>query len=195
MSGTQRETGVAQRKAAGERAVAQERRRRYTVDEASGRHARSPSSARWKSRARAGSIARDGLVSHRTPPSTTLPHRVSIRPPIAPPWPATCTAPDAFIAYPTNRVVGTIVDPKLAQAAIEALLQVGFARQDIDILHGEEDLHRPDPTGAEHRFLAQFQRTLIRTLGDEHKHLQHLRRGRAGGPMRDHGAREETRQA
>ena len=84
------------------------------------------------------------------------------------------TAPDAFIAYPTNRVVGTIVDPKHAQAAIEALLQVGFARQDIDILHGEEDLHRPDPTGAEHRFLAQFQRTLIRTLADEYKHLQHL---------------------
>ena len=39
--------------------------------------------------------------------------------------------PDAYIAYPTNRVVGTIVDPKLAQAAIEALLQVGFAPQEI----------------------------------------------------------------
>ncbi len=81
--------------------------------------------------------------------------------------------PDDFIAYPTNRVVGTIVDPEHARAAIEALLQAGFARPDIDILHGEEDLHRPDPTGAEHRFLNQFQRTLIRTLGDEHKHLLH----------------------
>lgn len=80
---------------------------------------------------------------------------------------------DAFIAYPTNRVVGTLVDPKHARAAIEALLQVGFARQDIDILHGEEDLHRPDPNGAEHRFLGQFQRTLVRALSDEHKHLQH----------------------
>jgi hypothetical protein len=80
---------------------------------------------------------------------------------------------DAFIAYPMNRVVGTIVDAERAKAAIEALLHVGFARQDIDILHGEEDLHRPDPTGAEHRFLAQFQRTLVRTLGDEHKHLRH----------------------
>jgi hypothetical protein len=81
--------------------------------------------------------------------------------------------PDEFIAYPTNRVVGTIVDPEHARAAIEALLQVGFARQDIDILHGEEDLHRPNHTGAEHGFLNQFQRTLIRTLGDEHKHLLH----------------------
>jgi MoaF-like len=87
--------------------------------------------------------------------------------------PSDVRQPDAFIAYPTNRVVGTLVDPTHAQAAIEALLQIGFARQDIDILHGEEDLHRPDRSGAEHRFLAQFQRTLIRTLGDEHKHLQH----------------------
>jgi hypothetical protein len=81
--------------------------------------------------------------------------------------------PDDFIAYPTNRVVGTLVDATHAQAAIEALLQAGFARQDIDILHGEEDLHRPDPTGTEPRFLAQFQRTLIRTIGDEYKHLRH----------------------
>ena len=78
--------------------------------------------------------------------------------------------PDDFIAYPTNRVVGTIADPKQARAAIEALLQVGFAQQDIDILHGEKDLHRLDP--AEHRFLAQFQRTLIRTLGEEYRHLR-----------------------
>jgi hypothetical protein len=82
--------------------------------------------------------------------------------------------PDDFIAYPTNRVVGTIVDPKHAKAAIEALLEGGFARQDIDILHGEDDLHRADRTGAEHTFLAQFQRTFARTLGDEDKHLRHL---------------------
>ncbi len=81
--------------------------------------------------------------------------------------------PDDVIAYPTNRVVGAIGDPMHARAAIEDLLQAGFARQDIDILHGEEDLHRPHPAGAERTFLAQFQRTLIRTLGDEYKHLQH----------------------
>ena len=46
---------------------------------------------------------------------------------------------------------------------------------DIDILHGEKDLHRLDPTGAEHGFLAQFQRTLIRIAGpaEEFKHLSH----------------------
>ena len=79
---------------------------------------------------------------------------------------------EAHIAYPTNRVVGTIIDPTHARAAIEALLQVGFARQDVDILHEEADLHRPDPPGAEHRFLSQFHRTL-HTLADEYKHLQH----------------------
>jgi hypothetical protein len=86
---------------------------------------------------------------------------------------ATDVHPEDVIAYPTNRVVGTITDPENARAAIEALLQAGFARHDIDLLHGEEDLHRPDPAGAEHKYLAQFQRTLIRTLGDEYKHLRH----------------------
>ena len=81
---------------------------------------------------------------------------------------------DAFIAYPTNRVVGTIGDPKHAQAAIEALLQVGFAQKDIELLHGEEDLHRNDRAAADHPFFAQFQRTLIRTLSDEYAHLKHF---------------------
>src|SRR3954470_11184119 len=91
-------------------------------------------------------------------------------------------APDDYIAYPTNRVVGTIADLAQARAAIEALLKVGFAQQDIEILHGEEDLHRPDPTGAEHKYLAQFQRTLSRKLaeykhlriGEEFEHLRHF---------------------
>jgi uncharacterized protein (TIGR02246 family) len=79
-----------------------------------------------------------------------------------------------FIGYPTNRVVGTVGDAGKAREAIDALLQAGFNREDIDILHGEEDLHRLDPTGAEHGFLAQFHRTMIRTLDlEEFKHLTH----------------------
>ena len=83
--------------------------------------------------------------------------------------------PGDFIAYPTNRVVGTIADAKSARAAIEALLQAGVERGDIDVLHGEGDLHRLDPSGAEHGFLAQFQRTLIRLAGpiEESSHLRH----------------------
>jgi predicted SnoaL-like aldol condensation-catalyzing enzyme len=88
-----------------------------------------------------------------------------------------------FIPYPTHRVVGTIQDPKDAQAAIEALLRAGFAPQDVEVLHGEEDLRRLDPTGAEHGFLAQVQRTLIRLAGpvEEWAHLRrHVDDVRAG---------------
>lgn len=77
-----------------------------------------------------------------------------------------------FISYPTNCVVGTVRDADAARTAIDALLQAGFDREDIDILHGEKDTHRLDP--AEHGFLAQFQRTLIRTFElDEFEHLMH----------------------
>lgn len=79
-----------------------------------------------------------------------------------------------FVAYPTNRVVGTVSDAGKAREAIGALLQAGFRQEDIDLLHGEEGLHRLDETGAEHGFLAQFQRTLIRHFETEDfKHLTH----------------------
>lgn len=81
---------------------------------------------------------------------------------------------NAVISYPTNRVVGTVSDADKARAAIDALLRAGFDRQAIDILHGEEDLQRLDPTGAAHGFLAQFHRTLIRAFElEEFKHFTH----------------------
>jgi uncharacterized protein (TIGR02246 family) len=85
-----------------------------------------------------------------------------------------------FIPYPTNCVVGTVRDADTAQTAIDALLQAGFDKKDIDILHGEKDIQRLDP--AEHGFLAQFQRTLISTFElEEFKHLtHHLEDVRAG---------------
>jgi uncharacterized protein (TIGR02246 family) len=79
-----------------------------------------------------------------------------------------------FIRYPTNRVVGTVSDDGRARDAIQALLRAGFEQDQIDILHGDDDLRRLDPTGAEHGFLAQFHRTLIRTFDlEEFKHLTH----------------------
>lgn len=84
------------------------------------------------------------------------------------------TARRDFIPYLTNCVVGTVRDADTGRTAIDALLQAGFHREDIDILHGEKDLERLDPTGAHHGFLAQFHRTLIRTFElDEFKHLTH----------------------
>jgi uncharacterized protein (TIGR02246 family) len=79
-----------------------------------------------------------------------------------------------FIAYPTNRVVGTVADDDKAQAAIAALLRAGFGMEDIDILHDEKDLKRLDATGTGVGFLAQFHRTLIRAFDlEEFKHLTH----------------------
>lgn len=101
-----------------------------------------------------------------------------------------------FISYPTNRVVGTITDARGAEAAITALLQSGFGREDIDILHGDTGVQRLDIDGAEHGFLAQFQRTLIRTgaHAEEYRHFaNHLADVRAGryvimvlAPKREH---------
>ena len=80
-----------------------------------------------------------------------------------------------FIPYPTNRVVGTIADAEHADAAVKALVEAGFDRHSIDVLHGEEDLSRLDPTGAEHGVLERLQRAVIRTGGpvEEYKHLMH----------------------
>jgi uncharacterized protein (TIGR02246 family) len=88
-----------------------------------------------------------------------------------------------FISYPTNRVVGTLRDVTSAKAAMEGLLAAGFAPEDLDVLHGEEDLRRLDPTGGTHGFFEQFRQTVIRTFElEEFKHLTHhiedLRAGR-----------------
>ena len=69
---------------------------------------------------------------------------------------------DDFIAYPTNRVAGTISNLADARRAVDALTAAGFARDAVDVLHGEQDLHRLDPSGAGHGVFAQLQRSLIR---------------------------------
>ena len=81
----------------------------------------------------------------------------------------------SFIPYPINRVVGTIADAKHSDAAVKALVDAGFDRDSIDVLHGADDLSRLDPTGAEHGILERLQRALIRTGGsaEEYKHLMH----------------------
>ena len=83
--------------------------------------------------------------------------------------------PGDFISYPLNRVAGTIAEPSEARRAIEALLVAGVRPDDIDVLHGEQDVHRLDPSGAEHGFLSRFQRTLIKTLAPTAE-ADHLRR-------------------
>jgi uncharacterized protein (TIGR02246 family) len=88
---------------------------------------------------------------------------------------ANTTNRNDFIPYPTNRVVGTVANAIDARAAINALLQAGFAEHDIDILHGEAGAQRLDPEGVEHGFLARFQRTLIRTAGPAEEYIHLMR--------------------
>ena len=89
---------------------------------------------------------------------------------------------DDFIAYPTNRVVGTITDAAAARRAVEALTAAGFPLDTIDVLHGEQDLERLDPSGSAHGVFAQLQRAMIRgAAGSEIKHLNyHVDDVRAG---------------
>lgn len=70
----------------------------------------------------------------------------------------TNTTERGFIPYPTNRVVGTVADAEHADAAVTALVEAGFDRQSIDVLHGQEGLSRLDPTGAEHGLPERLQR-------------------------------------
>jgi uncharacterized protein (TIGR02246 family) len=89
-----------------------------------------------------------------------------------------------FISRPANCVVGTLAGVEPADAAVNALVEAGFDRQCIDILHGEEDPSRLDPAGTEHELLERLRRALIRTGGpvEEYTHLAHhvddLRAGR-----------------
>ena len=79
-----------------------------------------------------------------------------------------------FIPYPTNRVAGTITDAGQASLVVDALVRAGFDRQAIDVLHGEQDLRRLDPSGGAHGLLAKLQRSLIRgAAGSELKRLTH----------------------
>ena len=95
---------------------------------------------------------------------------------------STAAHPDDFIAYPTNRVVGTITDTAAARRAVDALTAGGFDRNAIDVLHGQQDLHRLDPSGGEHGVFARLQRAFIRSAaGSEIKRLNyHVEDVRAG---------------
>ena len=118
--------------------------------------------------------------------------------------------PSDFISYPTNRVVATIAKASDARRALDALVNAGVDKGDIDLLHGDEATHRLDLTGEEHGFLAQFQRTLIRagSPAEEYRHLQqqlddvraglfvimvrapeHEKRDRVASIFNSHGAR------
>ena len=77
--------------------------------------------------------------------------------------------------------------PSLTRSTPRQLLKhwwkLASNRNSIDVLNGEEDLSRLDPTGTEHGVLERLQRAVIRTGGpvEEYKHLmRHVEDVRAG---------------
>jgi hypothetical protein len=83
----------------------------------------------------------------------------------------------AFVAYPTNRVVGTLSSDEAARSATEMLRRAGFEPEEIDVLRNEDDLRRLDASGKSRGFLAQLERTLLRASGtvEEFQHArQHI---------------------
>lgn len=84
------------------------------------------------------------------------------------------------MAYPTNRVAGTVDDLEEAQAVVESLSQAGFAMDEIDILYGEEGLRRLDSTGVEHGLLARVQRTAFHWHEEGRYLRQHVEDVQAG---------------
>ena len=89
-----------------------------------------------------------------------------------------------FILYPTNKVIGIIDDPNDCKAALKDLKDAGFTANEIEVLSGEEDARRLDPTGEQHGPLARFVRW-IEKAGDmeiEHvtRHEQEVQAGHFG---------------
>jgi len=79
---------------------------------------------------------------------------------------------DDFIFYPTNKVVGIIDDPSDASAALDELEAAGFPPEDVDVLTGEEGVHRIDVTGEQHGLLARIVRILDKAGDMEPEHLK-----------------------
>jgi len=106
----------------------------------------------------------------------------------------------AFLTYPTNKLIGAIVDAPHAQAAIEALNVAGFAEDQVDMLCGLEGARRLDVNGKEHGVLARLYR-FIEGFGDmEHNHLKRYEQELLAGHFviavkaRDKESREQARQ-
>lgn len=91
---------------------------------------------------------------------------------------------DDLIPNPPNRVMGAIPDVAKAREAIKELLRQGVEAEDIDLLHGDEGMHRLDPADAELGFLSRFHRTLVELAAvneeslDLRHHLDDLQAGR-----------------
>jgi hypothetical protein len=89
----------------------------------------------------------------------------------------------AFIGYPTGRLLCVVDDPARAREAVEELVALGVARDDVAVLSGPDDARRFDGTGTGHglrsRILRLVQFAMMDQLPDFAWYEAAAREGRA----------------
>src|SRR3954447_22788090 len=87
--------------------------------------------------------------------------------------------PSGKLAYePHHRVIAHLASPDEAAAAVDALLDAGFPRDDVFVLCGDDAVRRLDPTGRHHGLRGRVVRALEHVfeaedlLDEDAAHLQ-----------------------
>jgi hypothetical protein len=76
--------------------------------------------------------------------------------------------PSGALAYePRQRVIARLANPDEAAAAVDALLDAGFPRNDVFVLCGEDAVRRLDPTGRHHGLRGRVVRAIERVFEAE----------------------------
>lgn len=72
-----------------------------------------------------------------------------------------------FIGYPTGRLLCVVDDPARAREAVEELVAVGVARDDVAVLTGPDDARRFDGTGTGHGLRSRLLRLIQFAMMDQ----------------------------
>jgi len=76
------------------------------------------------------------------------------------------------LAFPDDTVVGIIDDPDSATSAVNELISVGVAQENIQVLCCDSGARRLDPSGKRHGMLGQIQRIIQQFSDKEVEHVQ-----------------------
>ena len=90
------------------------------------------------------------------------------------------TPSDDLVKEPRHRVVAAMPGVDDAAATVDALVEEGFAVDDVLVLCGEEGVRRLDPTGRHHGLMGRLVRAVdtVASAGDVIKeYAQHIEKG------------------
>jgi hypothetical protein len=79
-----------------------------------------------------------------------------------------------MLVYPTEKVVAVVDDRGALDGVLSALSEAGVPDGEVEILSGQRDAEKLDPTGEEHGPLQRAMRTVQKALGDESERLEAL---------------------